>query len=68
MNKNPNNPNCACDQLDEDILDEDGYTCYSCYDGGEGKVPCDACGKKTNRDNGEPYCFPCWDVIHAQYE
>jgi hypothetical protein len=32
MSKNPNNPNCTCDQLDEDILEEDGYTCYSCYE------------------------------------
>jgi hypothetical protein len=33
MEKNPNNPNCSCDELDEDILDEDGYTCYTCFEG-----------------------------------
>ena len=38
MDKNPNNPNCSCDELDEDILDEDGYTCYSCYEGKFDKV------------------------------
>ena len=38
MEKNPNNPNCSCDELDEDILDEDGYTCYSCYEGKFDKV------------------------------
>lgn len=38
MEKNPNNPDCTCDELDEDILDEDGYTCYSCYKGGYDKV------------------------------
>lgn len=33
MDKNPNNPNCSCDELDGDILDEDGYTCYTCFEG-----------------------------------
>jgi hypothetical protein len=38
MEKNPNNPDCTCDELDGDILDEDGYTCYSCYKGGFDKA------------------------------
>jgi hypothetical protein len=30
--KNPNNPDCNCDQLDGDI--DPDYTCHSCYEGG----------------------------------
>jgi hypothetical protein len=32
------NPDCTCDELDGDIDPDDGYTCYSCYEGKYDKV------------------------------